>query len=77
MMKLRTPDPVYFKHGVIKFSQNENELYYEIWIWTKDGLNKSRYSNKIKLLTDELQVLRKFTKQDEVFKHLNAKVNNS
>lgn len=74
--KLRTPDPIYFKHGVIQFSQKDQELYYEVWVWTEDGLNKFKYSNKIKLQTDELEVLRKMTHQDEVFRHLNAKVSN-
>ena len=77
MDKLRTPDSIYFENGVINFSQQDRELYYEVWTWRQDGLNKSRYSNKVKLDDDELEVLRRFTKQDQVFKHLSIKVGNS
>lgn len=75
--KLRTPEDFYFAHGRIHFSQQDRELYYEVWLNKKDGSGDFRYSNKQKLQTDELEVLRKFTKQEQVLKHLNAKVNNS
>lgn len=72
MTKLKTPNEIYFKHGVIKFNQQNKELYYDVWVWRKDGLNKSRYSNKHKLHEGELEVLRTFTDQEEVFRHLNT-----
>ena len=75
-IKLRTPNDIYFAHGRIHFSQQDGELYYEVWLNKKDGSGDFRYSNKRKLQTDELEVLRKFTDQEQVFQHLNAKVEN-
>lgn len=75
--KLRTPEDYYFSHGRIHFSQQDRELYYEIWLNKKDGFGDFRYSNKQKLQTDELEVLRTFTKQEQVIQHLNTKVSNN
>lgn len=74
--KLRTPDAIYFEHGVIQFNQKDREIYYEVWVWSKDGLNKSRLSNKQKLIEGELKVLGTFTKTEQVHQHLNTKVSN-
>jgi len=46
MTKLRTPNEHYFKHGRIHFSQLDNKIQYEIWLWKSDGSSNFRLTNK-------------------------------
>ena len=39
MVKIRTPRPHYFKHGVIKYSIKTERLHYQLGVWSDDGLN--------------------------------------
>ena len=40
MGNVRTPRPVYFKHGVIEFFVENKIVYYRTILWSEDGLTQ-------------------------------------
>lgn len=39
-MKVRVPNPYYFKEGLIEYHQKDNNIYYTVFLWDKSGMNQ-------------------------------------
>lgn len=44
-MKIRVPNPFYFDHGVIQYYAEDNEIYYKVLVWNKDGFKQYSVDN--------------------------------
>jgi len=73
----RLPRDNYFQHGLIHFLKKNDELVYQIWLWSKDGLKQIKdFKNKSVKDEQELEFLKTVRSEKKLVSHFSSKVIN-